>query len=65
MEWDELHKNASDRVDKSPRLSKYRDVILADWSEGETHLRWVIAASVSSIEAWAKQIQQDINADSR
>lgn len=65
MEWDGLHKKASGKVAKSPRLTKYRDVILADWPEGETHLRWVIAASVGSIEAWARQIQQDIDADSR
>lgn len=57
MEWDELHKKASDRVAKSPRLSKYSDVILYDRSPIEEHLRWVISAKVSEIEAWAAQVK--------
>jgi hypothetical protein len=54
-----LFHKASVRVERSPRLRKYREIIFADWSEGDDHLRWVIRGRVGEIAAWAKQIQED------
>lgn len=54
-----LHARAVTRVERSPRLRKYRDIIFADWSEGDDHLRWVIRGRVGEIEAWAQQIKED------
>lgn len=54
-----LYFRAAVRVERSPRLRKYRDIIFADWSEGDDHLRWVIRGRVGEIESWAKQIQED------
>jgi hypothetical protein len=58
-----LYVRAHARVDRSPRLSKYKAIIFADWSEGNDHLRWVIRGKVSEIESWAEQIRRDSHAD--
>ena len=55
----DLYARAWRRVQKSPRLCKYSEIILADWSEGDDHLRWVIRGSVGEIESWAKEIAND------
>ena len=55
----ELFAKAWQRVSRSRRLRKYERIILADWSEGDDHLRWVIRGRVGEIESWAKQIQED------
>lgn len=47
------------RVTASPRLRKYQEIILADWPEGEDHLRWVVRARVGEIEGWAKRIAKE------
>lgn len=57
---DALYRKACSRVARSPRLSKYEDIIFGDWPEGDDHLRWVISGSVSEIEAWAKVIARDV-----
>lgn len=54
----DLHARATWRVARSPRLRKYHKIILADWSQGDDHLRWVMRASVKEIESWAKEIQE-------
>lgn len=55
----DLYARAWRRVQKSPRLRKYSEIILADWSEGEDCLRWVIRGRVGEIESWAKEIAND------
>jgi hypothetical protein len=56
----ELHIRAEYRVDQSRRLRRYKYIILADWREGDDHLRWVIRATVAEIESWAKQIEDGV-----
>jgi hypothetical protein len=56
---DDLYAKAWRRVQKSPRLRKYEDIILQDWPEGDDHLRWVIRGRVGEIVAWAEQIRRD------
>lgn len=41
------------RVDRSPRLRKFRDIIVHDY--GGRHWQWVIYAPVREIESWAQQ----------
>jgi hypothetical protein len=48
-------------VERSPRLRKYRDIIFADWPEGDDHLTWVASAKVGEIESWAKTIARDVD----
>lgn len=55
----DLYARAWRRVQKSPRLCKYAEIILADWPQGDDHLRWVIRGRVGEIEAWAQQIKED------
>ena len=55
---DALYDKACDRVFRSPRLRKYSDIIFADWSEGDDHLRWVIRGRVGEIEDWAQRIKE-------
>jgi hypothetical protein len=50
---------ANQRVLGSRRLRPHLDIIMADWPEGDDHLRWVIRGKVSEIEAWAEQIRRD------
>jgi hypothetical protein len=45
------------RVEKSPRLRKYRPIIMQDY--GGRHWEWVAYAPVKEIESWAKQIKED------
>lgn len=47
------------RVERSPRLRKYREIIFSDWPEGDDHLRWVIRGRVGEIESWAREIAND------
>jgi hypothetical protein len=51
------------RVDRSPRLRKYKSIILSDGYVDDDHLRWVVDAKVGEIEAWAKQIKEDSDAN--
>ena len=53
----ELHIRAELRVDRSPRLSKYKEIIML--YEGDDHFRWVETATVKEIESWARQIRED------
>lgn len=55
----DLYARAHRRVEASPRLSPYSDIILGDWAEGDDHLRWVIRGRVSEIESWAREIQEN------
>jgi hypothetical protein len=59
LEGERLYFDAARRVENSPKLRPYKDIILGDWPEGDDHLRWVIEAKVSEIVAWAKQIRED------
>ncbi len=61
-EWAMLFDRARARVDRSPRLRPYSDIIFADWSPWPDHLRWVIRGRVGEIEAWAQQIKEDSDA---
>lgn len=54
---DGLYQRAVSRVDRSPRLSKYKSIIIVDY--GGRHWHWVAYAQVREIEAWAKWIKED------
>jgi hypothetical protein len=62
-EYDDLDGRARRRVQRSPRLRKYASIIFYEWFPATDHLRWVISARVGEIESWAKQIQEDSDAD--
>jgi len=47
-----LQEKAENRVKGSPRLAPHADFILADWPEGDEHLRWVLKAKVQEILDW-------------
>ena len=51
---------AESRVERSPRLRKYKDIILFDY--GGRHWEWVTYATVKEIESWAQQIKEDSDA---
>lgn len=58
---DSLEARARRRVERSPRLRKYYDVIFYEWFHAEDHLRWVIRGRVAEIEAWARQRKEESN----
>ena len=45
---------AAARVDASPALCPHRDVILADWPQGDEHWRWVATATEREILDWVE-----------
>jgi hypothetical protein len=49
-----LFEQAKEKVENSPVLSEDADFILADWPEGEEHLRWVVEADESEILEWVE-----------
>lgn len=51
-----LYRQARERVDEDEQLSNYRDTILADWTEGDEHLTWVVTATTQEILDWAQAI---------
>jgi hypothetical protein len=54
----DLYARAWQRVQSSPRMRRYADILLADgWASDESHLRWVIRGRVGEIELWARQIK--------
>lgn len=59
-----LHDRAAVRVERSPRLRKYKGIIMAGGYASEDHLRWVIRGRVGEIESWAKEIAEDVNDES-
>jgi hypothetical protein len=54
---DERYAKALARVERSPRLSEYKSIIMTDY--GGRHWEWVTHAPVKEIESWAKQIKED------
>ncbi len=48
------YERAERRVDNSPTLSQHKDFIMADWTEGDEHWRWVATAKVSEIVDWVE-----------
>lgn len=50
---------AKARIDATPALEPYRDVILYDWSEGAEHWAWIAKARVAEIVDWAEGIRKD------
>ena len=49
---------AERRVNETPELQPYRDVIFAGWVEGIEHLDWVATAPVAEIVDWAQGIAE-------
>lgn len=44
------------RVNVSQKLFEYKDIILYDWPEGESHWQWVVTATEEEILTWAMDI---------
>lgn len=55
----ELYKAAESRVDGSEVLSGYRDILLGDWPEGESHYRWVANAEESELLSWSRCVDRE------
>jgi hypothetical protein len=50
----DLYAQARRRVQRSPRLRRYESILLADWPEGDDHLRCVIRWRVRELESRAR-----------
>ena len=49
--------HATRRVDDTPELEQYRDVIFYDWREPD-HLEWIATAPIQEIVDWASEIAE-------
>lgn len=47
------------RVRRNPALFRLRDVILADWEEGDAHWQWVGTAPAEEIIDWALTVANE------
>jgi hypothetical protein len=64
-EFGRLLDDARRRVERSPRMRKYKDIILSDrHADNEGYLRWVLLWNVAEIVEWAEQIRRDSAQDS-
>ena len=52
-----VHDQARQRVQDTPQLQPYRDVIFYDWPEGDEHLNWIATAPLAEIVDWAETVQ--------
>jgi len=50
---------ARERIDNTPELEEYRDIILYDWQEGAELWTWVSTAKVDEILAWCESRRED------
>ncbi len=53
------YEKATKRIDDTPELEQYRDIILYDWPEGEEHWEWVAEAKLEKIVEWCESIRKD------
>ena len=56
---DNMRDLAQNRVDRTPELRAYEDVIMYDWPEGDEHWQWVAGAPVDEIVDWVETIAAD------
>lgn len=56
---DELEAAAHARVNASPRLRPYEEIIFYDWADWEAHMLWIVEEGVENIIAWAEHIKID------
>lgn len=54
------YSRAALRVEFSPELSKYSEIIMQDFSEGKEHWEWVAQAEIEEIVSWSKIIKRQI-----
>lgn len=55
----ELLQQANERVDTTPELQPYRDLLVDyEWDNQEEHLHWVLAAPLDEIISWARIIRK-------
>lgn len=51
---------ATQRVDTTPELAQYRDLLLEyDWENMDEHLIWVATAPITEIINWCETIRRD------
>ena len=55
----EQYEAAQARVDSTPELQPYEDIIMYDWQEGPEHWEWIAEADVDEIIEWADGIRKD------
>ena len=60
MNYSQLYAQARERVDNTPELRQYREIILDDWNEANEHLTCVITAPVEDIVDWADEIESNL-----
>lgn len=52
------YSRAALRTEFSPELSKYSEIIMQDFPEGQEHWQWVAQADIGEIVSWAKIIKR-------
>lgn len=55
-----LFQAARYRVEHTPALAPYTDVLLYDWTEGDEHWEWVRTAPIAEIVDWAETVEANV-----
>jgi hypothetical protein len=52
---------ASLRIEQTPELQPFRDVILYDWEKGRAHYLWAAECDLDELLSWARTIQGQVD----
>lgn len=55
----EAYEAAAARIDTTPELDAFRDVILHDWPEGDAHFTWAATCDLAELLSWAQAVARD------
>ena len=47
------------RIDATPELEPYRNLLTYDWAEAEEHYNWACTATVEEIANWAQVVEAE------
>lgn len=49
------YERALERIEATPELEPYRELILDDWPEGDAHYEWAATCDLAELISWAKE----------
>lgn len=55
-----IEKQARERVERTPDLKEYEDIIFAPWPNWPGYMKWVLRAPVPEIVGWAQQVDAEM-----
>ena len=57
------YEEAATRINTTPELEAFKDVILADWPEGDSHFTWAATCPLAELISWAQAVARDVEGE--